>query len=183
MYFFFCTTEPECLIKTIRNRCAEFTVNKLRKDEIKELIDYACKVGAITLQDELKEALCLVSDGSPRTTLILFEKIIGLEINKALDVLEEGFVSDVDVEELIRILKLPLVKRKEKIKDVLTVFDAVCDDVEKLRFKLMNVLYEQMLKSSRIDDIEDYATMLNKLNVPCYAKSQLAGLICKVCLS
>lgn len=182
VYFFFCTTSPEQLLKTIRNRCAEFAVGKLRKPEVALLIDDACKKKGIVLLSELKEALCLVSDGSPRTTLVLLEKILGLEFNDALDVLEQGDDSNVEINELVKLLKLPKIKRIEKLQTIMLLFDVICDDAEKLRNMLMSIFYEQMLKCSRNDDMQDYADLMITLNSPCYSKWQLAGLICKCCM-
>lgn len=182
VYFFFCTTAPEQLIKTIRNRCAEFCLSKLRKDEVKQLIEDACKKKNITILPELVEALCFVSDGTPRTTLMLLEKVVGLEYDDALNVLEQGFESDVEINELIKLLKLAPEKRKEKIQDIMYLFDVLCDDSEKMRNKILSIFYEQMLRAKRIEDINDYANALIYFNVPCYTKWQLAGYLCKYCM-
>jgi DNA polymerase III gamma/tau subunit len=78
-YYIFCTTDPQRIIPTIRNRCTTFQVNTLSPQEIGDLVDGILKVLETTISDNIWEKLIATTDGSPRKALVLLEQLISLD--------------------------------------------------------------------------------------------------------
>lgn len=75
VYFILCTTEPEKLIKTVRDRASMFSVSPLNSKKIKRIIDMICEKENIVISDEVIEKISQDSDGSPRKALVMFDQI------------------------------------------------------------------------------------------------------------
>lgn len=78
VYFFLCTTEPQKLLKTIRNRCCEMPVQLLSHAEIKKLTTTIAKREKIKLKSDLLEDLVEAANGSARSALVMLDKIMHL---------------------------------------------------------------------------------------------------------
>jgi DNA polymerase III gamma/tau subunit len=77
-----CTTEPESLLPTIRNRCMSFEVERLTHTQIVSLLQDICTKKHKTIP---VENLKLIADkvyGCPRQAIVELERIINLDHNK-----------------------------------------------------------------------------------------------------
>jgi len=78
-YFFLCTTNPEKIIPTVRNRCSEIRLNAVGvKDIIALAQSILSKEGVEDVGDEVLEKLADVADGSPRKCLVKLQQLIEL---------------------------------------------------------------------------------------------------------
>jgi DNA polymerase III subunit gamma/tau len=78
-YTILCTTEPDKLLETIRNRCIKFEMKPLSSREIKRLLREVCyHEGKNTPLDNL-EIIAKKVNGSARDALTELEKIINLD--------------------------------------------------------------------------------------------------------
>jgi DNA polymerase-3 subunit gamma/tau len=94
VYFVICTTNPEQVINTIKNRCTRYRVAPLRtKDCFNLLKDVAVKE-EIKLIDDILEYIALASECIPRTALNFLEQV--RNTSDPVEALEqlEGLVSD-----------------------------------------------------------------------------------------
>lgn len=82
LYFVLCTTEPEKLIKTVRNRCTKFKVNKLTSKGMRRLLENVLKKEKKDLSKDAVEVLIEKADGIPREALILLDEIINITDKK-----------------------------------------------------------------------------------------------------
>jgi len=82
VYFFLCTTNPQKLLKTIRNRCCEMPVEYLSENDIKKLLMRISKREKINLSQDVTEDIIDVSEGSARKCLVLLDKIKNLPENE-----------------------------------------------------------------------------------------------------
>lgn len=78
-YFILCSTEPDKILKTIRNRCATFQVELLDDNDMTDLIDYALSEIDMDITDSVFEKLIISAEGSPRKALVLLEQILSVE--------------------------------------------------------------------------------------------------------
>lgn len=78
VYFFLCTTHPQKLLPTIRNRSTQFEVECLREAEIRLLCKRVAKREKIKLSPKTLRAIAKVSEGSSRAALVVLEKIAQL---------------------------------------------------------------------------------------------------------
>jgi len=185
-YFIFCTTSPEKIIKTIRNRCAEYQVGLLTNDEIIKVLEQACKkIGVVPSQVHDKiEAISLTCEGSPRAALVTFEQVIGIEdIDEALELIVQGTPKDANIIDLLKLLCAAPAVRRKKWKKIILIFDAIEVEPEVIRRSILTFLYNKLKIYDKIEDAEDIARLLKLFSTSVYygGKSQLGALIVRAC--
>ncbi len=79
VYLIFCTTNPERLVVTLKNRCQHYSLALLNEDTIKALIDHVLREEEAELTPDIMQMLIKASEGIPRKALMLLEKIIKLD--------------------------------------------------------------------------------------------------------
>jgi DNA polymerase-3 subunit gamma/tau len=99
-YFILCTTEPDKLLKTIRNRCSAFTVESLQENEIKQLLDWVLNEEEFDIPDDVKEEIAEVSEGCPRQALVMLDQIIDLQEDQMLESVKSANVDEKEIREL-----------------------------------------------------------------------------------
>ena len=68
-YFFLCSTEPEKIVGTLRDRCLELKLNRLRKEDARDFIGQVCHKEKIDFTKDLLRTVLRVSEGNPRKIL------------------------------------------------------------------------------------------------------------------
>lgn len=69
VFWFFCTTNPTKVPKTIRTRCATFELSLVEEKHLWRLYDTVCQQEAISLSDDIGGVLIQAAEGSPRQLL------------------------------------------------------------------------------------------------------------------
>jgi DNA polymerase III gamma/tau subunit len=78
-YFFLCTTNPEKIIPTVRNRCSEIRLNSVGVKDIMALSQSVLsKEGVEDVGDEVLERLAELAEGSPRKCLVKLQQLVEL---------------------------------------------------------------------------------------------------------
>lgn len=72
-YFVLCTTEPDKLLETLRNRCMPFEVQPLRDGLMAGLLDKVIATEGIAVSDKVKEHIIGSASGSARNALTMLE--------------------------------------------------------------------------------------------------------------
>lgn len=187
-YFIFCTTSPESLIKTIRNRCTEYAVDLLRPKEIIEVLKRAylkTEIKSSQPQDDIVEAISLTCEGSPRAALVSLEQVMEEEdVDVALELLVRGTEKDAKVIDLLKLLIMAPEQRRKKWKLIITTFDAISEDSERIRKSVLTFLYNKLVKSKYSEkDAMDVAHLLRIFSVNTFygKKSLLGALIVRAC--
>jgi DNA polymerase III delta prime subunit len=78
-YFFLCTTNPEKLIKPLRNRCTELRVPSLSREELGELLDRVTKAEKIEVPKKYRDELIISAEGSARRLLTTLDRLQGID--------------------------------------------------------------------------------------------------------
>ena len=185
-YYILSTTEPQNIIKTIRNRCTEYEVCRLGKAEITELLTRTIKEKNLTVHADLVEAIALTCDGSPRAALVSLEQVASIEnVDEALELLVKGTQQDTNVIELCKIMIMSPVVRKKKWKQALKTFNALPEDSELIRKSMMTFLFNKLLACDDESTALDICSILRKFNSSTFygGKSQLGTMIAEVCLN
>ena len=130
VYFLLCTTEPEKLLTTIKNRCATFTVTKLPLDVMTRFLKRTCHVNKIAVEDALLTELIREAEGCPRQALVMLEQIRDSENKEtALEALRAIKVDEKQVIDLCRALI-----GKQAWPEVSAIIKGISgDDYEKVR--------------------------------------------------
>ena len=103
-YFMFCSTDPQMIITTIKNRCTMLQVQQLDDDDMGELMDDVIHEKKFVIPNDVYYSIIKSAEGSPRKMLVLLEKVVTTEDKKEqLSFLEEAEVEH-DVIDLCRAL-------------------------------------------------------------------------------
>lgn len=183
-YFILCTTSPELIIKTVRNRCSEYEVNLLSRSEIKQLITNVCSSNDIDICEDLIEAITYTCEGSPRAALVSLEQIIGIEsVDTALELLVKGTSKDNNVIDLCKLLIMCPEKRLEKWKEIITTYSRINEDSELIRKSIMTFMFNRLTECNSIDDAKDIAKLLSLFSTSTFygGKPLLGSIIAKAC--
>ena len=172
-YFMFCTTDPEKLIATIRNRCTVIQVGLLTEAELRTLVTDVCKRFKLNVSEEVKEAVIQTSEGCPRAALVKLEAVEHItDLDEALAVVVEGTELQKEVIDLCRLIA----SNKSKWSQVAETFKALSvKDCEKVRYAILGYLKSCLLRSRG----EEAAWFAAKLKVFCESTfySGEAGLV------
>jgi len=103
-YFFLCSTEPDKLLTTVKNRCSTYMVTKLNKVNMTELVDIIIDNENINLSDEDKSILIKKANGVPRTALLMLDQIKNVKGEIDFEHLIVEDVIDVTVPDICQIL-------------------------------------------------------------------------------
>lgn len=162
-YYFMCTTAPENLIKTVRNRCVEFGVGPLDRETMEELIVEVCDVAEFKPSDDIVEAIVHLAEGSSRSAIVSIEQIMGLDDDEEmLELLVKGSQDQPEVIELCKLMmmapKIRLKRWKEAIK--LASQLTASTEPETVRRSIVSFLGYKLTQSSNLDAAKDYARLI-----------------------
>jgi DNA polymerase III gamma/tau subunit len=185
-YFFFCTTEPQNLIKTIKNRCAEYSVESLGRNDIILILKRAlCTLPDVDVEDEVLKEIAKVSEGSPRAALMLLEQVMYVEdVDTIVDILLKGTVEDANVWDLVNLLCSSPNNRLKKWKRALELCEALDSDAEQIRRTILSCTLSKLKACKEIEEARDYCTLLQVFSQSVYygGKAQLDALVVQACI-
>lgn len=70
VYWFFCTTEPEKILKTIRTRCVTHTLRDVPYRALMQLLDRVAKAEGLDISEDILDICAEEAAGSPRQALV-----------------------------------------------------------------------------------------------------------------
>ncbi len=155
IYFILCTTDPEKLLPTIRNRCTTFQTKLLPPKLIKQLInDVLISEEKEDLSKEIISEIIKLADGCPRQALVLLDTVINIkDEDKAIEALNTVNPDEAAVIDICRLIVQ--VKNIGKWKEMVPLIRNLSDEPEKVRFAVLGYLSAVLLNKgeSRISDI------------------------------
>ena len=81
VYFILCTTDPQKVLKTVKNRCSSFELKTLSDIEMGQLIDWVLTGEKVNdIPDHIVNMIIEKAEGCPRQALVILDQIIDLEI-------------------------------------------------------------------------------------------------------
>lgn len=169
VYFLLCTTDPDKLIKPIRTRCTEMSVQLLERREMQVLLNGVCKKEKIKLSEELIEELIDNANGSPRSLLVLLEKIAQLDEQKRLSAIQSRSEETPEVIELCR----ALMKQGTPWKRIATLLKKITAEPESIRWAVLG--YAQAVLLNGKEDSQAFY-VIQSFKHPFY-DSKMAGLV------
>ena len=176
-YFVFCTTEPNKLILTLRNRFQHFKLESLSEKQLKILIDQTCKKADIILISlSVGEEIVKFSNGSARTALILLEKTTGLSQEDALKVIHQSNIDESD----LNVINLCRAILHSKWSEIVEIYKQQnFNDPESLRRIILGYFHSCLLGSSGLNDIIHFSNLINifKDSIEWGGKAQLLMMI------
>jgi len=141
-YFIFCSTDPQKIIATIKNRCSVFEVHLLSEKEMESLLNSAL----LDLQEDISDIVFFAiidrAEGSPRRALTLLEKALSVEDEEQqLHLVEQDTEIEASVLDLCRLLV-----KKSNWDRVSSTYKLITDkDPEKIRRAILGYMKTVLL--------------------------------------
>jgi len=155
LYFMFCTTNPDRLIKTLRNRCIHFKVEKLSNDDMDSLIrDVYFTVKEKECDSEVVKLIRNSSDRCPRTALTILEKIINLDnIDDMKEVVSKldfyGKSNSLQIAKTLSSLNMDAMTRFKRSIELLEKCD---DDIDNIVATIVGYISHKLEKENNLDN-------------------------------
>lgn len=130
--FILCTTDPEKLLATIRNRCVYYEFKPLKKTEIISLLNEVLEKENLTnYPDKIIQAIARQSDGCPRQALVMLESVIDIsDDEEALRAIQSLRVSEDSIKEICQMI---IQNNGNAWSEIKMAFPAISTDPEKTR--------------------------------------------------
>jgi len=146
VYFILCTTDPEKLLKTIRNRCTTFQTSTLPRAKIIGLLKRVCKEEGVEFSSDVYKAVAKSCGGSPRRALVLLDSVIDMEDEgEILSALAEQIPDEVQAVEICRILLDWRKSSQVKWNEIAKILKNLDDDPEQVRYMILNYFSKVLL--------------------------------------
>lgn len=104
VYFILCTTDPQKLLKTVRNRCSTYEVQSLAFDPLMDLMEDIAEKEGKEVDERALEDIYDISEGCPRQALVILDQVIDLDIRKQRRAVKAWKGQEAQVIELCRAL-------------------------------------------------------------------------------
>ena len=141
-YFILCTTEPEKLLKTIRNRCTTYQVRSLTIPESVKLINRVIiEEKRRRFPKEAIQEIAFAADGCPRDCLKILDSVIDIEDDKELVEAIKDF--SLEKKEVIDLCRALLAKKKWK--EVSGLIKSISDEPENTRYAVLGYMASVLL--------------------------------------
>jgi DNA polymerase III subunit gamma/tau len=86
VYFFLCTTDPQKLLTTIKDRCTTFQMKPLSESQMKGLLRRVLHEEQESIPEEVYEQITQDSLGHPRAALQILDKVLQVPAERRLEV-------------------------------------------------------------------------------------------------
>jgi len=102
VYFILCTTDPQKLLKTVRNRCSEYVVTALSVRNLIKLIERVLEGEGVDLDDKEIRMIAEMADGCPRQALVILDQVIDVEPKDRLEVIMRSKIEEKQIIDLCK---------------------------------------------------------------------------------
>ena len=172
VYLILATTNPEQLLKTIRNRCTSFSVSPLSEKKMEIFLGEVCEAEEKKVPEEVIKQISRDSFGSPRAALVILDKIIDLKKKDMAEAAEEIAINENEAVELFRLL----LKKNVKWKEIAALIKNIKIEPESLRrkglfyFEAVLLNSGQSIAAALIEEFAEplYSTGRPGLTLACY---------------
>jgi DNA polymerase III gamma/tau subunit len=104
VYFALCTTDPQKLLVTVKERCSQFEVKPLSTKEMIRLLVKVTKAEKEPVQKKVIMRIAKDSEGHPRAGLQMLDKVLRVEPDQRLHVAKQSVAQENESIELCRAL-------------------------------------------------------------------------------
>lgn len=168
-YFVLCTTDPQKLPKTIKNRCTVYQVEPLRKNELIKLIK------KVLIEEKRRkfpkdaiEKIAKIADGCPRQALVVLGSVINMNNESLLSAINDFSVYKEEVFELCRALL-----KGRSWKEVAKIIKGIDEEPESVRYVVLNYMSKVLLGGG----VNNRAFLINEEFGKTFIYSRKSGLV------
>lgn len=96
IYFILCTTDPQSLLPTVKNRCSQFQTSPLNDKQMADLLLSVTEAEGETIQQEIIDQISLDSQGLPRQALQILEQVLNVPEGRRLKMSQEAAIEQTE---------------------------------------------------------------------------------------
>jgi DNA polymerase-3 subunit gamma/tau len=147
VYFFLCTTNPERLLPALKNRCQIIKFPPLSEKSLTRLLRRINRKEDGKANNDTIDKIVSLSIGSARKALVLLEKIINEEPDRALKILKEG--RDIENKKIIDLCRV-LIDTRSSWEDVTDILNELkTEEPENIRYAILGYMSGVLLKGKK----------------------------------
>lgn len=144
-YFIFCSTEPNKILATVKDRAANYEFKPVSKRDISVILDKVCQKEDIDLSKEAYKLVVDNSEGIPRRALVMLDQIKGLDdLEKIKEIILLGSEEEKTIRDLCR-----LVYKKGNWMEITNTLNKLNDDPERVRRAILGYLSKVLLNNNQ----------------------------------
>ena len=177
-FWIFCTTEPQGLTPTLRNRCVAIQTRPLRGAAMMELLVSA----SVYLSDDgvagdTLKAVQDAAEGCPRQALVMLEKVAFVnDLERVKEILADELGGDGLSASTLDLCRHLVSNDRRKWGAAAGLVGELSDEPEKVRVSLSNYLRGALLRENSLDRCDLFSEMIRRLSQPMYSGSAKADL-------
>jgi len=171
VYFILCTTDPQKLLKTIRNRCTTYEVDLLSDNDMKGLIERVFTAEEKPIDEEVVFDIIEVADGCPRQALVILDQIIDMDPRRQRRAVRDYITNEAMTIELCRALL-----NRQSWPNIQDILADLTDDPEKVRRAVIGYMSAVTIKERNPQVISQAAKVYNCFSTN-YFDTGKAGLV------
>lgn len=146
VYFLLATTDPNKLLKTVKTRCTEVKVKELAHGEAEKLLKAVCKREKRKIDEEVRDKIIEMAEGSARKLLVLLDQVMGLkDAEEQLAALEAG-----DYKAQAIALARELMNPRTSWTEVAKVLRGIEEDPESIRHMVLGYANAILTKGGKL---------------------------------
>lgn len=145
IYFILCTTDPQKVLPTVKNRCSIFQVELLSEIDMLSLLKKVAKAEGQKLNKEVLDQIVISAQGHPRNALQILEQVLNTDEENQLAIAQKSIEIQTQAIELCRAL-LGNKRWKEIAKILNGLKEAKEDDAEGIRRMVLGYCQAILLK-------------------------------------
>src|SRR4030066_627041 len=137
-YFILCTTDPQKLLPTLKNRCTSFTLKSLSNKDIESILVHVTTLEKIELTEDVLNLLVYKAEGCPRKALVMLDQVKDI---KDFDKVCALLADELDKEnEIIDLCRMMIKRPRANWKDLVKTFENINIEPEQLRIVMAGYL-------------------------------------------
>lgn len=170
-FFIFCTTNPENILVTIKNRSSVYRMRALSVEEMDDLLKDVRERFKLKVSNEILNVINDASDGSSRSALVCLEQVNGLSEEEAEDIIFEKTGKNVEIFEVCKMMTKGAKTGALVVLDKMKLLKGTDPEANK---RVMLKFFTSCLFNSRsMEEAEYYSDIIIKLeNVNIFANGE-----------
>ncbi len=148
-YFILCTTNPEKLISPIKSRCSQYTFSPLSAIASRKFIKYILDKEGKELHKDITKEIPKKTDGVPRETLSLLEKVLSADTDKQRLKIIQNYSGSAEDEVVISLCRALM--KKSSWKEVSKILKSITTDPESTRWGVLGYFNVVLLNSGKLE--------------------------------
>lgn len=166
VFIILCTTNPEKILPTVKNRCQQFRFKNLSNKEIALLLEEVCVYEGAQLSRSVLDLIADSSGGSPRSSLVHLQQVLQLDSDKEEDIRRLLEIESAGGEDFFKFFMI-LVSKSSSWPQIMEAYNGVKDmGPTGLGMSIAGMLRNKLVGSKGGNDFYFYSEAIENFVVP-----------------